>query len=216
MSDDVDFVVKIVVLGNSGVGKSGLLTRFVRNEFYLRTEPTVGVEFATRTEQVEGKSVKVQIWDTAGQERYRAITSAYYRGAAGAMLVYDITKKQSFLDISKWLHELREHGEKNLVIMLVGNKLDLHDLREVTTEEGQEFANSNKFSFMETSALSDQNVHVAFQTLLREYVKSQGADTEERSHEVGTTIEIGKESGDPKGHDDAHTEKEKPTKDGCC
>ncbi|KAH3765706.1 Ras GTPase Rab11 [Pelomyxa schiedti] len=214
MTDDADFVVKIVVLGNSGVGKSGLLTRFVRNEFYLRTEPTVGVEFATRTEQVEGKSVKVQIWDTAGQERYRAITSAYYRGAAGAMLVYDITKKQSFLDITKWLHELRAHGEKNLVIMLVGNKLDLHDLREVPTEEAQEYATANKFSFLETSALSDQNVREAFQTLLRDYVKTQGA--EENQHDSTVSIEAGKDSGDPGRKPDAEGHTEPTSSKGCC
>merc|ERR1712146_617096 len=112
--DEYDFLSKVVLIGDSGVGKSNLLSRFTRNEFNLESKSTIGVEFATRSIQVEGKTVKAQIWDTAGQERYRAITSAYYRGAVGALLVYDITKQATFDNVSRWLKELRDHADANI------------------------------------------------------------------------------------------------------
>lgn len=123
--------VKIEFVLISGLGKSNLLSRFTRNEFSLETKSTIGVEFATRSIQVDGKTIKAQIWDTAGQERYRAITSAYYRGAVGALLVYDIAKSVTYKNVERWLTELRENAAENIVIMLVGNKSDLKHLREV-------------------------------------------------------------------------------------
>uniref|UniRef100_A0A8D3DHH9 Ras-related protein Rab-25 n=1 Tax=Scophthalmus maximus TaxID=52904 RepID=A0A8D3DHH9_SCOMX len=119
----------MVLIGDSGVGKSNLLSRFTRNEFNLESKSTIGVEFATRSIQVEGKTIKAQIWDTAGQERYRAITSAYYRGAVGALLVYDIAKHLTYENAERWLKELQDHADSNIVIMLVGNKSDLRHLR---------------------------------------------------------------------------------------
>ena len=112
----------VVLIGDSGVGKSNLLSRFTRNEFNLESKSTIGVEFATRSIQVDGKTIKAQIWDTAGQERYRAITSAYYRGAVGALLVYDIAKHLTYENVERWLRELRDHADSNIVIMLV-NKM---------------------------------------------------------------------------------------------
>ena len=130
----------MVLIGDSGVGKSNLLSRFTRNEFNLDSKSTIGVEFATRSISVDGKTIKAQIWDTAGQERYRAITSAYYRGAVGALLVYDISKHQTYENVTRWLKELRDHADANIVIMLVGNKSDLRHLRAVPTEEAKQFA----------------------------------------------------------------------------
>ena len=130
----------MVLIGDSGVGKSNLLSRFTRNEFNLDSKSTIGVEFATRSIQVDAKTIKAQIWDTAGQERYRAITSAYYRGAVGALLVYDISKHQTYENVTRWLKELRDHADANIVIMLVGNKSDLRHLRAVPTEEAKQFA----------------------------------------------------------------------------
>ncbi|CAN1282580.1 Ras-related protein Rab11C [Linum perenne] len=149
---DYDYLFKIVLIGDSGVGKSNILSRFTRNEFCLESKSTIGVEFATRTLQVEGKTVKAQIWDTAGQERYRAITSAYYRGAVGALLVYDITKRQTF----------------DIVIMMAGNKSDLNHLRAVSEGDGHALAEREGLSFLETSALEATNVEKAFQTILKE------------------------------------------------
>uniref|UniRef100_A0A8C0YBS3 Ras-related protein Rab-25 n=1 Tax=Cyprinus carpio carpio TaxID=630221 RepID=A0A8C0YBS3_CYPCA len=138
--DEYDYLFKVVLIGDSGVGKSNLLSRFTRNEFNLESKSTIGVEFATRSIHVEGKTVKAQIWDTAGQERYRAITSAYYRGAVGALLVYDIAKHLTYENAERWLKELQDHADSNIVIMLVGNKSDLRHLRAVPMDEAKAFA----------------------------------------------------------------------------
>ncbi|MBA0558270.1 hypothetical protein Golax_012272 [Gossypium laxum] len=164
----IDYVFKVVLIGDSAVGKSQLLARFARNEFSVDSKATIGVEFQTKTLVIDNKTVKSQIWDTAGQERYRAVTSAYYRGAVGAMLVYDMTKRQSFDNMARWLEELRGHADQNLVIMLVGNKCDLGSLRAVPTEDAQEFAQRENLFFMETSALESTNVETAFFTVLTE------------------------------------------------
>ncbi|GIX78657.1 ras-related protein Rab-11B [Caerostris extrusa] len=168
--DEYDYLFKVVLIGDSGVGKTNLLSRFTRNEFSLESKSTIGVEFATRSIQVDGKTVKAQIWDTAGQERYRAITSAYYRGAVGALLVYDIAKHLTYENVERWLKELQDHADQNIVIMLVGNKSDLRHLRAVPTDEARAFCRyvKNNLSFIETSALDTTNVEAAFQQILTE------------------------------------------------
>eukprot|EP01121_Diplochlamys_sp_Union-15-3_P000745 TRINITY_DN1061_c0_g1_i2.p1 TRINITY_DN1061_c0_g1~~TRINITY_DN1061_c0_g1_i2.p1 ORF type:complete len:212 (+),score=37.95 TRINITY_DN1061_c0_g1_i2:51-686(+) len=205
-SDDTyDYLFKIVLVGDSAVGKSNLLWRFTKNEFYEETKSTIGVEFAVKSVGVEGKTVKAQIWDTAGQERYRAITSAYYRSAVGAMLVYDISKKDTFDNIERWLTELRQHADANIVIMLVGNKSDLRHLREVPTERAREFCQENGLSLVETSAKDNSNVDFAFQKLITEIY-----------HETvkKNSLEIGGSTPDPIGeklelrHDPKTPEKE--------
>eukprot|EP01083_Nonionella_stella_P145215 454626_1 len=165
-----DFLFKLVLIGDSAVGKSNLLSRFTRDEFTLESKSTIGVEFATRGVQVEGKTIRAQIWDTAGQERYRAITSAYYRGAVGALLVYDISKRNSFTNCLRWLNELRQHAEASILplVMLVGNKSDLENVRQVPTVEGVKFAEQQRLFFIETSALAATNVDQAFQRIIEE------------------------------------------------
>lgn len=169
--NEYDYLFKVVLIGDSGVGKSNLLSRFTRNEFDLESKSTIGVEFATRSVQVDGKTVKAQIWDTAGQERYRAITSAYYRGAVGALLVYDVCKHMTFDSVERWLKELRDNADQKIVIMLVGNKCDLRHLRAVPTEEAKGFAEKNGLTFIETSALDATNVEQAFYSILHEIYK---------------------------------------------
>ncbi|KAL6616071.1 hypothetical protein ACP70R_038341 [Stipagrostis hirtigluma subsp. patula] len=164
--DDYDYLFKLVLIGDSGVGKSNLLSRFTKNEFCLESKSTIGVEFATRSLQVDGRVVKAQIWDTAGQERYRAITSAYYRGAVGALLVYDVTRRPTFENVERWLKELRDHTDPSIIIMLIGNKSDLRHLVAVSTEDGKEFAEAESLYFMETSALDATNVGNAFSEVL--------------------------------------------------
>ena len=166
--DEYDYIFKVVLIGDSGVGKSNLLSRFTRNEFNLESKSTIGVEFATRSVQVDGKSIKAQIWDTAGQERYRAITTAYYRGAVGALVVYDVAKHLTFENVERWLRELKDHTDQKVVTMLVGNKSDLRHLRAVTTEEAKALAEKFDLSFIETSALDSTNVETAFQNILTE------------------------------------------------
>ncbi|XP_073291428.1 ras-related protein RABA6a-like [Primulina huaijiensis] len=162
MDEDCDYLFKAVLIGDSAVGKSNLLYRFAKDEFYLDSKPTIGVEFAYRSIKVGDKIVKAQIWDTAGQERFRAITSSYYRGALGALLVYDITRKSTFESLKKWLKELREFGGPEMVVVLVGNKSDLLHSREVNLEDGQSLAKLEQVSFMETSAKENLNVEEAF------------------------------------------------------
>lgn len=164
----IDYVFKVVVIGDSAVGKTQILSRFTKNEFCFDSKSTIGVEFQTRTVTIKGKVIKAQIWDTAGQERYRAVTSAYYRGALGAMLVYDITKRQSFDHVARWVEELRAHADNSIVIMLIGNKADLVDLRSVPTEDAVEFAEDQGLFFSETSAFNGDNVDTAFFRVLEE------------------------------------------------
>ncbi|KAL6494470.1 Ras-related protein RABA2a [Orobanche gracilis] len=191
LDDEYDYLFKIVLIGDSGVGKSNLLSRFTRNEFCLESKSTIGVEFATRTLQVEGKTVKAQIWDTAGQERYRAITSAYYRGALGALLVYDVTKPTTYENMSRWLKELRDHADSNIVIMLIGNKTDLKHLRAVATEDAQGFAEKEGLSFIETSALEATNVEKSFQTILSEIYRIISKKSLSSDEPVATSIREG-------------------------
>lgn len=202
--EEYDYLFKVVLIGDSGVGKSNLLSRFTRNEFTLESKSTIGVEFATRSIQTEGKTIKAQIWDTAGQERYRAITSAYYRGAVGALLVYDIAKHASYENVERWLKELRDHANANIVVMLVGNKCDLRHLRAVPTAEAQGFSEKQSLSFIETSALDSTNVELAFQTLLTEIYrlvnrnKADGPDGSSSGvNQNTTTIQVVDEEGAP-------------------
>ncbi|KAI8551384.1 hypothetical protein RHMOL_Rhmol06G0181800 [Rhododendron molle] len=164
--DEYDYLFKLVLIGDSGVGKSNLLSRFTKNEFNLESKSTIGVEFATKSLKLDGKVIKAQIWDTAGQERYRAITSAYYRGAVGALLVYDVTRHSTFQNVERWLKELRDHTDPNIVVMLIGNKSDLRHLVAVSTDDGKALAEKESLYFMETSALEATNVEKAFTEVL--------------------------------------------------
>ncbi|XP_068109627.1 ras-related protein Rab-25 [Hyperolius riggenbachi] len=191
--DEYNFVFKVVLIGESGVGKTNLLSRFTRNEFNHDSRTTIGVEFSTRTMTLDGQLVKAQIWDTAGLERYRAITSAYYRGAVGALLVYDITKHGSYDSIERWLKELYDHADASIIVMLVGNKCDLSDeAREVPAEEAKMYADSNGLLFIETSALDSTNVELAFETILRDIhkrvLKSKGGSP--RDNTVTLTSQV--------------------------
>ncbi len=163
-----EYMFKLVVVGDSGVGKSQLLSRFTNDEFDLDSKSTIGVEFSTRQIEHDGKTIEAQVWDTAGQERYRAITAAYYRGAVGALLVYDISKRLTFENVERWLKELRTHADPSIVVMLVGNKCDLKHLQAVLTDDAKSFAEQNNLAFIETSALDATNVDLAFETILIE------------------------------------------------
>ncbi|XP_057726064.1 ras-related protein RABA1f-like [Arachis stenosperma] len=195
--DDYDYLFKLVLIGDSGVGKSNLLSRFTRNEFNLESKSTIGVEFATRTITVDdNKVLKAQIWDTAGQERYRAITSAYYRGAVGALLVYDVTRHITFENVERWLKELRDHTDANIIVMLVGNKADLRHLRAVSTEDATAFAERENIFFMETSALESMNVDNAFTQVLTQIYrfmtrKALEAGNDPAGLPQGQTISVG-------------------------
>ncbi|KAJ1680321.1 Rab GTPase ypt31 [Spiromyces aspiralis] len=164
-------VVVVVLIGDSGVGKTNLLSRFARDEFNMDSKSTIGVEFATRTIKVDDKTIKAQIWDT---------------GALAALLVYDISKHQTFKNVGRWLQELRDHADSNIVVILVGNKSDLRHLRAVSTEEAEDFAKSNELFFTETSALDNYKVEEAFVTILKETYRTLARNqTAEDKHSAG-------------------------------
>ncbi|KAL9240080.1 hypothetical protein vseg_014340 [Gypsophila vaccaria] len=167
-----EYLFKIVIIGDSGVGKSNLLSRYSRNEFSLHSKATIGVEFQTQSIELDGKEVRAQIWDTAGQERFRAVTSAYYRGAVGALIVYDITRGTTFDSVSRWLDELNTHSDTTVAKMLVGNKYDLDDIRAVSVEDGKKLAEEHGLFFMETSAKDSTNVKTAFEMVIKEIYSS--------------------------------------------
>eukprot|EP00825_Cyclidium_porcatum_P044714 TRINITY_DN6625_c0_g1_i4.p2 TRINITY_DN6625_c0_g1~~TRINITY_DN6625_c0_g1_i4.p2 ORF type:complete len:214 (-),score=37.78 TRINITY_DN6625_c0_g1_i4:92-733(-) len=171
--DKYDYLFKIVLVGDTGVGKTNLLARYVKGELPKNPEPTIGVSFATKTVTLKsGQKVKTQIWDTAGQERYRSITASHYRRAVGALLVYDVTKEKTFQNVSKWIDDLKQQAESDIVIILVRNKYDQIEKNssncKVQKEDALKFAKQNGLLFEETSALTDYNVTQVFESLLNE------------------------------------------------
>lgn len=141
--EDYDMIFKIILIGDSGVGKTNFLLRYIKNEFKQDSKCTVGVEFGTKSFEIEDDKIKAQIWDTAGQERYKSITKAYYKGAKGAIVLYDITRKTSFESAESWISSLRTFGDPDINILLIGNKSDLKDMRQVEINEGNEKAMNN-------------------------------------------------------------------------
>ncbi|CAH8341685.1 unnamed protein product [Eruca vesicaria subsp. sativa] len=156
------YLFKYIIIGDTGVGKSCHLLQFTDKRFQQVHDVTIGVEFGDRMITIHNKPLKLQIWDTAGKENFRAITRSYYRGAAGALLVYDITRRETFNHLASWLEDARQHANANMTIMLIGNKCDLASRRAVTTEEGEQFAKEHGLIFMEASAKTAQNVEEAF------------------------------------------------------
>lgn len=162
MSETYDFLFKFLVIGSAGSGKSCMLHQFIEKKFKGDSSHTIGVEFGSKIVTVAGKTVKLQIWDTAGQERFRSVTRSYYRGAAGALLVYDISNRESYNALGEWLTDARTLASPNIVILLAGNKKDLEDDRQVTFLEASKFAQENELMYLETSAKSGENVEEAF------------------------------------------------------
>lgn len=194
-----DYSIKVVIVGDSGVGKSNILSRFVYNEFSNDCRATVGVELSTKSYKINNKIVKIHLWDTAGQERYKSITGAYYKGALGAMIVYDVTNKESFEHVDKWLKEIRELGGKKISVIICGNKTDLADSRQVSVEEGLDKGVNNNLYSIETSALNATNVEEAFRKLLVEIyntsIKSE-VNVQEDLFTKGESLKIETRKGD--------------------
>merc|ERR1719146_205852 len=172
MSNNRGCHFKLVLLGDSAVGKSCLVVRFVRDEFFEFQEPTIGAAFLTQTVALDDATVKFEIWDTAGQERYRSLAPMYYRGASAAIVVYDVTNKDSFTGAKSWVKELQRRGDPNVVIALAGNKADLDSRRKVDYEEAHSYAEENGILHLETSAKTAVNVKQLFVAIANKLPKN--------------------------------------------
>lgn len=166
---DGEYRMKLLLIGDSGVGKSCLLLRFCDDSFASSFITTIGIDFKVRTIEVDGRKIRLQIWDTAGQERFRTITTAYYRGAMGILLVYDISDSSSFQNVRNWIGSILEYAAENVNVVLVGNKADLTDnKRRITTAQGQALADEYNIKFFETSAKTNFNVEEVFFSIARD------------------------------------------------
>jgi len=153
---------KYIIVGDPGVGKTNFITRFCYNQFSLEPKVTVGVEYATKEIKAYDDRITLHIWDTCGQENFRSISSTFYKGAVAALIMFDLTRRQTFENLEKWIKDVKDSSEENVAIMIVGNKSDLVNLREIRTEEGVSFAESKNAAYIETSALDSSNIEAAF------------------------------------------------------
>ena len=220
--DQYDFIFKLVLIGDSGVGKTNILSRYLTNQFSASTQPTVGVEFGSKIIKKGEKLIKLQIWDTAGQERYKSITSAYYKGAKGAFVVYDISRKSTFDNVDKWINELKNNGSEDVFILLVGNKSDLNDQREISEEEVKKKAEVYNIAFCETSALKGNNIEFAFESLIDKITEKLEKEKEILGKNIskieeGKTITLNTDKDkDKKENGEDGKNNKKPEVKGCC
>ena len=179
--EEYDMMVKVIIIGDSGVGKTNIMSKFLKNKFMEESKATVGVEFGSKLFDLNGHKIKAQIWDTAGQEKYKSITGAYFKGSKGALVVYDITQKSTYESLEKWVNDLKSAGDPKITIILIGNKSDLEENRQVTKEQGEEKAKSFGCAFLETSALSGDNIDKAFNMMVKEIFEKFSNDSAEDS-----------------------------------
>lgn len=183
-----DLLFKLLLIGDSGVGKTCLLFRFSDDAFNTTFISTIGIDFKIKTVELGGKKIKLQIWDTAGQERFHTITTSYYRGSMGIMLVYDITNGKTFDNISKWLRKINEHANEDVEKMILGNKCDMEDKRQVPTARGEAIAREHNIAFLETSAKANINVEKAFMNLAQAILnKTPGRISEPAGVDISRT-----------------------------
>ena len=170
-SFNFNYLLKFIVIGDSSVGKSNILLRYTQNEFNQEYQSTIGVEFGAKNIKINNKIYRIQIWDTAGQENFRSITRAYYKNSVCALVVYDITKRESFENVQSWIQDCRNQSPKTIIMVLVGNKNDLENERDVSFDEGEQFAKNNNMIFYETSAKTGKNVNEIFENTVNNISK---------------------------------------------
>ena len=189
-TNEYDYLFKLLIIGDSGVGKSSLMNRFSDNVFSESYINTIGVDFKIRTIEVNGKTIKLQIWDTAGQERFRTIVSSYYRGAHGIMIVFDITDKDSFNNVRMWTEEIKKYASSNVKTILIGNKADFESKRQVEYSEAKEYADSNNMNYFETSAKTALNVEKSFFELASLLINNVVINTNKTEIKISHHVEI--------------------------
>uniref|UniRef100_A0A7N9ANK9 Ras-related protein Rab-19 n=1 Tax=Mastacembelus armatus TaxID=205130 RepID=A0A7N9ANK9_9TELE len=189
--DSFDFLFKIILIGDSNVGKTCVVQNFKSGIFSERQQNTIGVDFTVRTVDIQGKKVKMQVWDTAGQERFRTITQSYYRSAHGAMIAYDITRSSTFDSVVHWIKEVELYGAANVVLVLIGNKCDLEQDRQVQFEQACDLAKEKGIlAALETSAKESQNVEEAFLMMARELLSRNGLSVQQGDVESNNTLRV--------------------------
>ena len=171
-----ELLYKVIIRGDTAVGKSNILSRYVKDEFSSNSKSTVGVELGIKFLKIKNTKTKIQIWDTAGQERYRAITSSYFKGSNGCFIVYDITNEASFNNVENWYEQIQKETSKDIPILLVGNKCDLEDERKISIEKGKEKAQNLNCAFFETSALKKINIDKIFEELVNNIYDKTGGN----------------------------------------
>ena len=189
--DEYDYIFKVLLIGNSDVGKSSLILRYVDQIWNDVFVPTIGVDFKVKSIEVDKKLVKMQIWDTAGQERFRNVISSYFKGAHGILLIYDITSRDSFKELENWLGEVERHASSQVLKILIGNKSDLEEKREIQKDEGEAFAMRNGMQFIETSAKNNTNVSEAFEALAKIMVYSSNKRNAIKNEKKNIKVEKG-------------------------
>ncbi|XP_029908944.1 ras-related protein Rab-19 [Myripristis murdjan] len=193
--DSFDFLFKIILVGDSDVGKTCVVQSFKSGIFVEKQQNTIGVDFTVRTLDIDGKKVKMQVWDTAGQERFRTITQSYYRSAHGAMVAYDITRRSTFESVPHWIQEVEQYGAASVVLILIGNKSDLHAQRQVLFEDACTLAeNKGVLAALETSAKEAQNVDAAFTLMARELLARNGLTVQDEVSEDSPHFILGNNS----------------------
>lgn len=222
--NNYDYLFKFILIGDSTVGKTCILTRFVDGWFKTDSDPTIGVEFGSKVIRCKsGVTVRLQVWDTAGQESFRSITRSYYRGAIGALLVYDITNSASFENLPTWLKDSLDATNQNIGLVLVGNKVDLEGDRQVDKNVAKEFSKENNLLFMETSAKNGQNIEKIFQILSEQILAKIEAGLINPETELG--IKKGRDNGVSKNlpgsakkeqAEELNLNKKTEKKTGCC
>ncbi|KAF8940630.1 ras family-domain-containing protein [Linnemannia elongata] len=197
-SASYDYLIKLLLIGDSGVGKSCLLLRFSDDSFTPSFITTIGIDFKIRTIELDGKRIKLQIWDTAGQERFRTITTVYYRGAMGILLVYDVTDERSFSNIRNWFSNIEQHASEGVNKILIGNKCDMPDKKVISKDQGQALADEFGIKFLETSAKSNIGVEEAFFSIARD-IKKRMIDTQTNQTQNTNTLVVEDRSGNKAG-----------------
>ena len=205
LNDNYEEIIKVLILGDCSVGKTNILTRYCTNSFNSQSKATIGIDFLNKDYSKNGKNYKVQIFDTAGQEKFKSFIKTIYKGTNGVILVFDVTNKDTFNNIDKWYKDAKDSIDKNFSCILVGNKIDLTDSREVKTEEGKNKAQGFGMFYMETSAKDSINVEQAFNELLSEVCEKLSSETEEENEKI--ILDLGKNV-----KNEAEKEKEKK----CC
>ena len=209
-----DYLLKYIIIGDAALGKSNILLRYIHGDFKSEYKLTIGVEFGAKNLEIKNKKIRLQIWDTAGQENYRSITRAYYKNSVCAILVYDISNRDSFEHISSWIEDCASQSPKTVFMVLVGNKSDLEEKREITFEEGEDMAKKNNLMFFETSAKTGDNISRVFEDSAKEINDKINENYYDLESECG--IKKGFYNGDKVGEINIGIQSNKSLKKRCC